>query len=1087
MRGRASVRERGPERAIVSRERGQWTTQRYERFQGESRNQPREYYGGFEKKIYNQATPFFFTNFPDEWSFEQMWRTFNRLGKGRVIEIECPKKRDRIRKRFGFVKFLEVKDAGELERKLNQIPIGGFNLQANKPRFEKSGYQNHQQRNMGNRMPNVATPNAGAKRNLTYAKIVKGNNVDYQSMGLIEGQYHGANIKEQSKRLRASDQTRWRWKLKQQPQAWSGMEFNISNINTDDRIHLKVSNHKDKWGPVQESEQTQGDEEDDMAIELRVPETELEDEAKGIDTRAHLLVDSSAKRSVNHQNKQKGLAERIEDEASVTGGPDECFQKANKITTGGLEGSTRKHLMIAGLEEERSGRGAEMDVSEEKIGNKEFFKKGAEEEASQVNRSKYATDKTTAAVEDMQRKEGEEIEMIGPTKKKNAENGRNGPKDDGPNNEELNSISLGNFTGPSIEEPNPTSLRASRGLIIIWNSDIIKKMDVFEGEGFIGIHGLWGPNEYPCFLCNVYSPCDLIKKKILWEDLEQLIRNYMGCWCLEGDFNAMKSSQERKGGKSVRRDIKGFEEFIVKNGLLDLPLLGRKYTWYQPNGRCMSRLDRFLFNDEWLLNWPDLKQWGLQRSLSDHCLILVKNEVRNWGPKPFKFFNALLHTPGFTDMVIAKWKELEIQGWGGFILKEKLKMTKDFLQVWSKSNIQEVDKKIEQSREEINRVDGKGETSNLSNEDIIFRSSHYTRGRWHRNKINVISLEGKELRQVEDIKQGVMKYFANVFIDEGWQRPTLEGLSFKSISEEDRGMLIEPFIKEEIKVAVWNCDSTKAPGPDGFTFGFIKNEWEVIKADIMNYVRDFHTNGRMVRGFNASFLVLILKRENPQGIKEYRPISLIGYMYKILAKVLANRLSRVLNTIIGENQSTFIKGRQLVDSVVVANEAIDEVRKRKSQCFVFKIDFKKAYDKVSWSFLDNMMEKMDFDKVWREWIAECLRSNTVSVLVNGSATKEFSMSRGLQQGDPLSPFLFLMVAKALNGLTSATVVKGYLCGVKIGDEELEISHLQFTDDTIFMRETTEDNIWMIKCIMRAFELVSGLKPASVPDVVIPSP
>ncbi|GKV31852.1 hypothetical protein SLEP1_g40514 [Rubroshorea leprosula] len=349
------------------------------------------------------------------------------------------------------------------------------------------------------------------------------------------------------------------------------------------------------------------------------------------------------------------------------------------------------------------------------------------------------------------------------------------------------------------------------------------------------------------------------------------------------------------------------------------------------------------------------------------------------------------------------------------------------------------------------------------------------RGRWRRNEINVISVEGKELRQVEDIKQGVMKYFANLFSDEGWQRPTLEGLSFKSISEEDRSMLIEPFTEEEVKAAVWNCDSTKAPGPDGFTFGFIKNEWEVIKADIMVFLKDFHTNGRMVRGSNASFLVLIPKKENPQGIEEYRPISLIGCMYKILAKVLANRLSRVLNTIIGENQSAFIEGRQLVDSVVVANEAIDEVRKRKSQCFLFKIDFEKAYDKVSWSFLDYMMEKMGFDKVWREWMAECLRSNTLSVLVNGSATKEFSMSRGLRQGDPLSPFLFLMVAEALNGLTSTAIEKGYFCGVKIGDGELEISHLQFADDTIFMGEATEDNIWMIKCIMRAFELVSGLK------------
>ncbi|GLU24262.1 hypothetical protein SLE2022_402110 [Rubroshorea leprosula] len=230
--------------------------------------------------------------------------------------------------------------------------------------------------------------------------------------------------------------------------------------------------HEDKWlaeaseedsdqysGDI-ESEQVQGDEEDDdMASDLHVPETELEDEAREIDTRAHLSVDNLAKRLLNHQNNQKGLAEGIEDEASVTGGPDECFQKANEITTGGKEGSTRKHLMIAGLEEERSGMGAELDVSEENIGNREFFKKGAEKEASQVNISEFATDKTIAAVEERQRKEGERIELIGPAKKLNSKDGRNGPKEDGPYYEELISLSLGNVNGPNNEEPNPTSLR----------------------------------------------------------------------------------------------------------------------------------------------------------------------------------------------------------------------------------------------------------------------------------------------------------------------------------------------------------------------------------------------------------------------------------------------------------------------------------------------------------------------------------------------------------------------------------------------------------------------------------------------------
>ncbi|GKU98657.1 hypothetical protein SLEP1_g11630 [Rubroshorea leprosula] len=462
-------------------------------------------------------------------------------------------------------------------------------------------------------------------------------------------------------------------------------------------------------------------------------------------------------------------------------------------------------------------------------------------------------------------------------------------------------------------------------------------------------------------------------------------------------------------------------------------------------------------------------------------------------------------------MVAAKWREISVQGWGGFILKEKLKKTKEFLRVWSKTSLQEVDRKIEESKEEMNRIDVKAEKCSLTKEDLFLRSSHYTellknmqlkeemaqqkarknwlkigdantsffhnciKGRWRRNEINVISIGGEEFRQVGDIKQGMMKYFENLFTDEGWTRPKLEGLKFRTILEADRCMLTKPFTEEEVKTAVWNCDSTKAPGPDGFTLGFIKSEWEVIKADIMEFLKDFHSNRKLVKGSNASFLVLIPKTENPQGVEEYRPISLIGCTYKILAKLLANRLSKTLNSIIGENQSAFIEGRQLVDGVVVANEAIDRARKRKSRCFIFKINFEKAYDKVSWSFLDYMMERMGFDIVWRGWISECLRSNTVSILVNGSATKEFSMTKGLRQGDPLSPFLFLMVAEALNGLTFAAVAKGYFRGVKIGEGELEISHLQFADDTLFMGEATEDNIWTAKCIMRAFELVSGLK------------
>ncbi|GKV48782.1 hypothetical protein SLEP1_g55573 [Rubroshorea leprosula] len=183
------------------------------------------------------------------------------------------------------------------------------------------------------------------------------------------------------------------------------------------------------------------------------------------------------------------------------------------------------------------------------------------------------------------------------------------------------------------------------------------------------------------------------------------------------------------------------------------------------------------------------------------------------------------------------------------------------------------------------------------------------------------------------------------------------------------------------------------------------------------------------------------KTENPQRIEEYRPISLIGVMYKVVAKLLANRLCKVLDTIIGEQQMAFIKGRQLVDGVVIANEVIDEAKKRKKKSSLFKVDFEKAYNKVCWNFIDYMLSRMGFCDTRKRWIQECLESSIVSILVNGSPTRKFSVTKGIRQGDPLSPFLFLIVAEGLNGLMTSVVEKKLYKGVEVGNEAMTVTHL----------------------------------------------
>ena len=207
---------------------------------------------------------------------------------------------------------------------------------------------------------------------------------------------------------------------------------------------------------------------------------------------------------------------------------------------------------------------------------------------------------------------------------------------------------------------------------------------------------------------------------------------------------------------------------------------------------------------------------------------------------------------------------------------------------------------------------------------------------------------------------------------------------------------------------MWDCDSFKSPGPDGIHFGFIKDFWPELKFDILRFVLEFHHNGRLSKGINSTFIALIPKIDNPHRLNDFRPIALVGCLYKILARVLPNRLRKVMGIVISDARSAFVKDRQILDGILIANEVVDGAVKMNKDLLMFKVDFEKAYDSVDWSYLDSVMEMMPFPTLWRKWMKECVCTATTSVLVNGCPTEEFYLKRGLRQGDPLSPFLFLI-------------------------------------------------------------------------------
>lgn len=196
-------------------------------------------------------------------------------------------------------------------------------------------------------------------------------------------------------------------------------------------------------------------------------------------------------------------------------------------------------------------------------------------------------------------------------------------------------------------------------------------------------------------------------------------------------------------------------------------------------------------------------------------------------------------------------------------------------------------------------------------------------------------------------------------------------------------------------LTVWSCGSDRAPGPDGINFKLLKARWDTVKDDFYHFVKHFEKFGKLEAGCNASFITLVPKVKNPIGLKDFRPISLVGCQYKVLPKLLATQLQVVLPQVNSDKQIGFVN---VSDGILIANEALKFVEDKKIKSMFLKLDFEKAFDTVNWDYLISVRLQMGFGDTWCSWITSCLRSATVSVLINGNPTKEFKMERGLRQG-----------------------------------------------------------------------------------------
>lgn len=659
------------------------------------------------------------------------------------------------------------------------------------------------------------------------------------------------------------------------------------------------------------------------------------------------------------------------------------------------------------------------------------------------------------------------------------------------------------------------SVGASGGLLTVWDTNFVEATSTSSFNHVLVVRGRIIHTGQEFAIANVYAPCDTAAKQILWGQLSNFVLNNGDApLCICGDFNSIRSREERKSRGVVFRqhDADIFNQFIEENFLVDLPICGRLFTWYRGDGHSMSRLDRYLLSVNWCSMWPNCIQVALQRGLSDHVPLVLRMDEANWGPRPIRMLKCWSDFPGYDQFVREKWGSLDVQGWGGFVLQQKLKMMKLSLKEWHQQHSKNMEGKIKETKERMATLDFKGETSELDeveeaelhelSENLHSLARIHTSMCWQksrllwlregdantkffhavmssrrrRNAIQTIQVNGVQTDGVEGIREAVFNHFSSHFKKVQVERPRIDNLNFRKLSLVESRDLTRPFTVEEVKNAIWDCDNYKSPGPDGVNFGFIKQFWLDLKDDFMRFITEFHRNGKLAKGINSTFIALIPKVDSPQLLNDFRPISLVGCMYKVLAKVLANRLRTVVSSVVSDTQSAFLKGKQILDGILVANEAVDEARRMNKEMLLFKVDFEKAFDSVDLHYLDSVMVNMNFPTLWRKWISECVGSATASVLVNGSPTEEFVIERGLRQGDPLSPFLFLLAAEGLNVLMQSMVSEGLYRGYTVGSTEgVEVSNLQFADDTLLLAEKSWANVRSMRAVLIIFEQISGLK------------
>ena len=605
-----------------------------------------------------------------------------------------------------------------------------------------------------------------------------------------------------------------------------------------------------------------------------------------------------------------------------------------------------------------------------------------------------------------------------------------------------------------------------------------------------------------------------------WSLLRHLYRLRSVPWLVMGDFNEIISLDEKWGGEDRSlAQMAAFREAMSDCNLQDLGFRGPDFTWSnrRVNGDLVRvRLDRCIANEEWLSLFPRMQVSHVIVSSSNHMGILADLEppmglTMGRRRRRFRFEHMWVRESGCEEAIRAAWCT-PVSGTPMFTVVQKIKQCRVNLLLWSQTQLRATPRLIDSKKTRLASLESclhdeydssevnalRREINILAEKEEIFwqqrsriawlkegdRNTHFFHAcASQRKKVNtIVGLQDQNGVWSSDpvvIKDTAVAYFHNLFvssnpdaIDEVVQH--VEGVVTPNMNE----ALLRPFSNEEIHHALFQMCPSKAPGPDGMTALFFQKYWHIVGDDVTLAILDFFSSGCMLGSINFTNIVLIPKVKSPESMTQFRPISLCNVLYKIVSKVLVNRMKGVLPSVISDSQSAFVPGRMISDNVIMAFEVLHYLKNLGSGRNVqmaAKLDMSKAYDRVEWTYLKAILLKLGFHRNWVELLMACVTSATFAVMVNGEPHGYIKPTHGLRQGDPVSPYLFLLCAEGLSALIRKAEGEDLIRGVSICRGGPRISHLFFADDSVIFCRASRDDCNVLLQLLALYERALGQK------------